>query len=70
MSAELGQLALILALGLALLQGTLPLWGAQRQQAHWVALARPLALGQFVLVAAALACWCRPSFRWTGRWLT
>ncbi len=53
MNAELGQLALILALGLALLQGTLPLWGAQRQQAHWIALARPLALGQFLLVAAA-----------------
>ena len=53
MSAELGQIALILALGLAVLQGVLPLWGAQRQQAHWIALARPLAHGQFLMVALA-----------------
>ncbi len=53
MNAEWGQLSLILALGLAILQGVLPLWGAQRGVAHWVNLARPLALGQFLLVSAA-----------------
>jgi cytochrome c-type biogenesis protein CcmF len=53
MTAELGQIALILALGLSVLLGTLPLWGAQTGRAHWVALARPLALGVFVLVASA-----------------
>lgn len=53
MTPELGQLALILALGLAALQGTLPLWGAWRQDARWMALARPLAAGQFTFVALA-----------------
>ncbi|HEX5784980.1 MAG TPA: heme lyase CcmF/NrfE family subunit, partial [Burkholderiaceae bacterium] len=53
MTAELGQVALILALGLALLQGSLPLWGAYRGHARWIALARPLALGQWLFVALA-----------------
>ena len=33
MIPELGHLALILALGLALVQGVLPLWGAARRNA-------------------------------------
>ncbi|MCH8178252.1 MAG: heme lyase CcmF/NrfE family subunit [Proteobacteria bacterium] len=53
MSAELGQIALILALGLSLLLGGLPLWGAWRRDARWMSVARPLAAGQFVLVALA-----------------
>ncbi|MBH1987184.1 MAG: heme lyase CcmF/NrfE family subunit [Burkholderiales bacterium] len=53
MTAELGQVALILALGLAWLQGVLPLWGAHRQDARLMALGRSLALGQFLLVALA-----------------
>ena len=55
MTPELGQIALILALGLAALLGTLPLWGAWRQDARWMALARPLAVGQFAFVALAFA---------------
>ena len=55
MTPELGQIALILALGLATLLGTLPLWGAWRQDARWMALARPLAAGQFAFVALAFA---------------
>ena len=50
MTPELGNVALILALCLASLLGVLPLWGAQTGRAQWMALARPLATGQFLLV--------------------
>jgi len=55
MTAELGQFALLLALAIALAQAVLPLWGAQRGNARWMALARPLAAVSFGLVSAALA---------------
>ena len=45
MIPELGNLALILALCLAILQGTLPLAGSLTGNARWVALARPVAIG-------------------------
>ena len=53
MIPEFGQLALALALCLALVQGTLPLIGAAVGRAEWMALARPAAAGQFVFVAIA-----------------
>ncbi len=53
MMPELGNFALILALGMATLLGVLPLWGAHRRDARWMALARPLAVGQFVFVTLA-----------------
>ena len=53
---ELGHLALILAFLVALVQGTLPLVGAHRGHAGWMALARPAAQTQFLLVAFAFAC--------------
>jgi cytochrome c-type biogenesis protein CcmF len=53
---EIGQFALILALLLALVQGTLPIAGAQRGVASWMALARPAAQGQFLFVAVGFAC--------------
>jgi cytochrome c-type biogenesis protein CcmF len=56
MIPEIGHFLLILALGLALVQGVLPLVGAQRGRTDWMALARPAAYGQFVLVALAFAC--------------
>ena len=56
MIPELGNFALILALLVALVQGTLPLIGAQRGNAAWVALARPAAYVLFLLVAIAFAC--------------
>jgi cytochrome c-type biogenesis protein CcmF len=56
MIPELGQFALICALALALVQGTLPLVGAHRGNAAFVALARPAAQGQFVFVAIAFGC--------------
>jgi len=56
MIAELGQIALLLALAVALIQGTLPLAGAARGRAEWMALARPAAQVHFLLVAIAFAC--------------
>jgi cytochrome c-type biogenesis protein CcmF len=53
MIVELGHFALILALMVALVQSTLPLWGAQVNDARLMALAEPAALVQAVLVAAA-----------------
>jgi len=53
MIPELGQFSLILALLLAALLGTLPLIGAQRRIGAWMALARPLAAGQFVFIVFA-----------------
>ena len=43
MLPELGQVALILALLVAVLQAVLPLAGAQRNKAAWMAVARPAA---------------------------
>jgi cytochrome c-type biogenesis protein CcmF len=53
MIAELGHFALILALGVALAQGILPLAGAARGEARWIAFARPAAATQFLLVLLA-----------------
>jgi len=56
MIPELGQLILILALAVALVQGVVPLLGAQRGRADWMALARPGAYLQFALVALSFVC--------------
>jgi cytochrome c-type biogenesis protein CcmF len=56
MIPELGHFALILALLVALVQGVLPLIGAQRRDAALMGLARPAARVQFVLVALAFGC--------------
>lgn len=55
MLPELGQILLILALLVALLQALLPLAGAQRDNPAWMAVARPAALVQLALVAGAFA---------------
>jgi cytochrome c-type biogenesis protein CcmF len=55
MTPELGQLALILALLLALAQSVLPLIGAWRGNRALMAVARPAATGQAVFVALAFA---------------
>ncbi len=55
MLPELGHFALIVALTIAMVLGTLPLVGAQRGQVAWMALARPAAQAQFVFVALAFA---------------
>ena len=55
MIAETGHYALVLALALAILQSTLPLWGARTRDAALMGLASPLAVAQLVLVALAFA---------------
>ena len=49
MIPELGQFALVLALAVALLQCSIPLIGAARDNAVWMAIARPAARTQFAL---------------------
>ncbi len=55
MSAELGQFCLVLALCVAVAQTILPQIGAARGQPALMAVARPAALAQFVLIAVAFA---------------
>jgi cytochrome c-type biogenesis protein CcmF len=55
MFPELGQIALLLALLVAAMQAVLPLVGAQRRIAPWMAIARPAAYAQLALVAGAFA---------------
>ncbi|MCC7327817.1 MAG: heme lyase CcmF/NrfE family subunit [Burkholderiales bacterium] len=56
MIPELGHFALILALLVAIAQGVLPMIGAQRRDAALMAIARPAAHAQFLLVAFAFGC--------------
>jgi cytochrome c-type biogenesis protein CcmF len=56
MIPEIGHFALIVALLLALLQGVLPIYGAARNNAVLMAMARPIASGHFVFVALAFCC--------------
>ena len=56
MTPELGHLALILAFLISLIQGVLPIVGAHHGHAGWIALARPAAQTQFVLILFSFAC--------------
>jgi cytochrome c-type biogenesis protein CcmF len=56
MIPELGHFALIVALLTALVQGILPMLGAAMREPRLMALARPAARAQFMLVALAFAC--------------
>ncbi len=56
MIPEIGHFALVLALMLALVQGIVPLVGTARRNATLIAVARPVAQGQFVFVAIAFGC--------------
>ncbi|MEO8808464.1 MAG: heme lyase CcmF/NrfE family subunit [Burkholderiaceae bacterium] len=56
MTPELGHLALILAFLISVIQGVLPIVGAHRGHAGWIALARPAAQTQFALVLFSFAC--------------
>jgi len=55
MIAELGHFALILAACVAALQMIVPLVGAQKRWAGWMAMAEPAATAQLLLVAASFA---------------
>jgi cytochrome c-type biogenesis protein CcmF len=56
MIPELGQFALALALVVALLQAVLPIAGAAKGNTAWIAVARPAAQAQALLVAFAFGC--------------
>ncbi len=56
MIPEIGQIALLLALAVALILGTAPLAGAARGRQAWMQLARPAAQTHFFLVAVAFLC--------------
>jgi len=56
MIPELGHLALILALDLAIIQALFPLAGTFTHRRSWMAMARPLAWGQFTFLSLAFAC--------------
>jgi cytochrome c-type biogenesis protein CcmF len=55
MIAELGHYALVLALGLALIQGVAPMVGAHNRDAALMAVAGPTAFAQFAFVGIAFA---------------
>jgi len=50
---ELGQILLVTALLMAVLQTVLPLWGAHRGRSAWMAVARPAAYAQLALLLGA-----------------
>jgi cytochrome c-type biogenesis protein CcmF len=56
MIAEAGHFALILALFVAILQATLPLAGAARNNLLWMDIARPAAIAQFILMTFSFGC--------------
>ena len=56
MIPEIGHLALIMALGMALIQGFIPLLGSALNNAGWIAVAKPAARGQFLFVAISFVC--------------
>ena len=60
MIPEIGHFALILALGVSIIQGVLPLIGAQQGRREWLVLARPATQISFVLLAISFAilAWC------------
>jgi cytochrome c-type biogenesis protein CcmF len=66
MIAEIGHYALVLALGLALIQGVVPLVGAGKRDDTLMAVAGPTALAQLVFVAIAFmalaACYVASDF--------
>lgn len=56
MIPEIGHFALVLGLCLALVQGILPMWGAQKGNAVLMSVGRPAALGHFLFMGIAFTC--------------
>ncbi|MCB1872459.1 MAG: heme lyase CcmF/NrfE family subunit, partial [Gammaproteobacteria bacterium] len=56
MIPEIGHVALILALGLAIIQAVFPIIGAHRGIPAWVALARPVARTQLLFMLVSYGC--------------
>jgi cytochrome c-type biogenesis protein CcmF len=55
MIAEIGHFALILATVVAIVQGVIPIWGTRSRDDRMMAVARPAAVTQFLLVGIAFA---------------
>ena len=55
MIVELGHFALVLALALALIQSSVPFWGAMQRDPRLLAVAPPAAITQFLLIGLAFA---------------
>ncbi len=55
MITEIGHYALVLALALAIVQSTAPLWGVWRGDVALMATAKPVAVAQFLLIAVSFA---------------
>ncbi len=55
MIVELGHFALVLALSVAIVQSTLPMWGAWRRDARMMAVGEPAAMIQLLLVGFSFA---------------
>jgi cytochrome c-type biogenesis protein CcmF len=66
MTAEIGHYALVLALGLALVQASVPLFGARKNDPVLMAVAGPTAIAQFAFVSLAfvalVSCYLRSDF--------
>ncbi|RDH81117.1 MAG: c-type cytochrome biogenesis protein CcmF [endosymbiont of Galathealinum brachiosum] len=56
MIPEIGHFALVLALCLAVIQGTVPLIGAQKKISSWVEVAAPAAIGQTIFIVISFIC--------------
>lgn len=56
MIPEIGNLALMLALCLACIQGIFPILGSFRNNSRWMAVARPVAAGQCLFISLAFVC--------------
>ncbi len=56
MIPEIGNFALALALVLALIQAIIPTIGVKQMRPAWIAVAKPAAITQFIMVAIAFAC--------------
>jgi cytochrome c-type biogenesis protein CcmF len=56
MLAELGNLALVMALLMSLLLAIYPMWGAHKDNPQLMAMAKPLAIGMFIFTLFAYAC--------------
>ena len=56
MISEIGHFSLVLAFGLALVQGTIPLYGAMKRDRALMAMAQHAALGQMLFLIASFAC--------------
>ena len=56
MIPEIGHFALVLALVVGVVQSIFPMVGAATNNAQWIAMAKPAARVQFVLLAVSFAC--------------